>query len=471
MARILLFNPPGPEGRSYIREGRCTQEAGAWATCWPPVTLATAAAVLEADGHEVRVIDFPAAGRSLADLEGQLRSFRPDVAVWSTGTPTLPFDLAIARLVKKASPETRTAVMGTHVTVRPEEALREGALDAVVRGEPEMVIRNLCRAGGKGMEGVRGISWRSGGQEIRHNEAEPFMAPEEIPSPAWHRLDLDDYRLPLKGRRFLIVAPIRGCPYPCSFCTAPLYYGKKPRMRPVGNVLAEMEENIARYGIREFFLWADTFTADRKYVEAFCREMIDRRLDVSWTCNSRADSVDAGLLRLMKSAGLWMISFGLESGNDGILERMGKRITKEHSRRAVAEAHAAGLRTAGHFIFGLPGETEQTMAETLAFALDLPLDVGQFYAAAPFPGTELYREALAEGWLAEPDGFSQNHSALHIPGLPPEKVDAFRREAYRRFYRRPSTVIHLLSMVEPGVVGHFNGAMRKFSKWSGLGGR
>ncbi|OPY91504.1 MAG: Oxygen-independent coproporphyrinogen-III oxidase 1 [Syntrophaceae bacterium PtaU1.Bin231] len=471
MAKVLLFNPPGPEGRSYIREGRCTQEAGAWATCWPPVTLATAAAVLETDGHEVRVIDFPATGRSLADLEKELRLFRPDIAVWSTGTPTLPFDLAVARLVKEASHGTRTAVMGTHVTVRPEEALREAALDAVVRGEPEMVIRNFCRAGKAGMEGVRGISWRANGKGILHNEAEPLLAPEEIPAPAWHHLDLEAYRLPLKGRRFLIVAPIRGCPYSCSFCTAPLYYGKKLRMRPVGSVLAEMEGNIARHGVREFFLWADTFTADRAYVEAFCREILDRRLAVSWTCNSRVDSVDGGLLRLMKKAGLWMISFGLESGNDGILARMGKRITKEQSRRAVAEAHAAGLRTAGHFILGLPGETGQTMAETLAFALDLPLDVGQFYAAAPFPGTALYDEALARGWLAEPDGFSQNRSALRIPGLPPEKVDAFRREAYRRFYRRPSTVLHLLSMVEPGVIGHFGGTLRKFSRWSGLSER
>jgi len=179
--------------------------------------------------------------------------------------------------------------------------------------------------------------------------------------------------------------------------------------------------------------------------------------------------VDGDLLRLMKSAGLWMISFGLESGNDELLARMGKRITTEDSRRAVTEAHAAGLRTAGHFIFGLPGETERTMAETLAFALDLPLDVAQFYAAAPFPGTALYDEALAKGWLVEGDGFSQNRSALRIPDLPPEKVDAFRREAYRRFYRRPSTVIHLLSMVEPGVVGHFNGTLRKFFNWSGLG--
>lgn len=470
MAKVLLFNPPGPEGRSYIREGRCTQEAGAWATCWPPVTLATAAAILEADGHQVRVIDFPAAGRPLSDLEEQLRRFRPDIAVWSTGTPTLPFDLAVARLVKTTSPETRTAVMGTHVTVLPEEALREPALDAVIRGEPEMAIRSLCRAAGSGMEGVRGISWREG-EVIRHNEAEPFLSPEQIPPPAWHHLDLENYRLPLKGRRFLIVAPVRGCPYPCVFCTAPLYYGKKLRMRPVGSVLAEMETDISRYGIREFFLWADTFTADRAYVEAFCREILERKLAVSWTCNSRADSVDGDLLRLMKSAGLWMISFGLESGNDELLARMGKRITTEDSRRSVTEAHAAGLRTAGHFILGLPGETERTMAETLAFALDLPLDVAQFYAAAPFPGTALYDEALAKGWLAEGDGFSQNRSALRIPGLPPEKVDAFRREAYRRFYRRPSTVIHLLSMVEPGVVGHFNGTLRKFFKWSGLGVR
>ncbi len=160
-----------------------------------------------------------------------------------------------------------------------------------------------------------------------------------------------------------------------------------------------MAANVDRFGIREFFIWADTFTADRRYVQELCRAILARGLRISWTCNSRVDTIDEETLRLMKEAGLWMISFGLESGSDAILAASGKGITVAQSRAAVGLAHRLGIRVAGHFMFGLPGETEETMAGTLALALELPLDIAQFYAAAPFPGTALYDEARRKGWL------------------------------------------------------------------------
>lgn len=610
MAKVLLFNPPTPDRRAFTREGRCTQEAGVWATQWPPVTLATAAALLRADGHEVRVRDFPAAGQGLADLEALVAAFAPDLAAWSTGTPTLSDDLAVARRIKAFSPATVTAVLGTHVTALPEDALAEEDLDAVLRGEPEGILRELCRNLGRDWGRVAGISYRArrgaeppglgsapadqdalalpaerpspsvlsfapetamggsipcaascppggiprdaygrdagfrgmrprlaGGENahppadrpredavsaaavperasdapspgplpclsgealspapggeadpggagaapaIVHNPPAACLAPEAIPAPAWDALDLSPYRLPLKGRPFLIVAPVRGCPWRCSFCTAPLYYETRLRRRPVAAVLAEMEDDVQKFGVREFFVWADTFTADRSYVEAFCRAVSALRTPVAWTCNSRVDTVDKALLRLMAEAGCWMVSYGIESGDDAILARCGKGITASQSRRAVEEAREAGLRVAGHFIFGLPGETESSMGRTLAFALDLPLDIAQFYAAAPFPGTPLYDEARRQGWLRRPDGPppaqgpadrsgagpSQSGAAMDLPGLPASAVDAFRRRAYRRFYGRPRVLAHLLGMVEKPAVAHLFSQARRFFRWS-----
>ena len=162
----------------------------------------------------------------------------------------------------------------------------------------------------------------------------------------------------------------------------------------MAQVVDEMAGNVSRYGIREFFIWADTFTADRALRPGTLPGRSWRRgLRISWTCNSRVDTIDEETLRLMKQAGLWMISFGLESGNDAILAASGKGITAAQSRAAVEMADGLGIRTAGHFMFGLPGETEETMAQTLALALSLPLDIAQFYAATPFPGTALYDEA------------------------------------------------------------------------------
>ncbi|MHB8772564.1 MAG: B12-binding domain-containing radical SAM protein [Syntrophales bacterium] len=465
--RVLLFNPPAPDGRAYTREGRCTQEAGVWGTQWPPLSLATAAALLRQDGHRVTLRDYPAAGRDSRALAKDLRELRPAFAIWSTGTPTLRHDVALARLVREETPAAVTAVIGTHVTVRPEEALAEPALGAVIRGEPEGIIRQLCRSSGDFRQ-VDGISWREGpGDPIRHNPDAAPLAPEAIPAADWDGLDLDDYRLPLKGRRFLIVAPVRGCPWRCTFCTAPLYYGAQLRRRPVAAVVAEMAANAERYGIREFFIWADTFTADREYVRELCRAIVASGLKVSWTCNSRVDTIDEETLRLMKQAGLWMISYGLESGSDAVLAASRKGITVAQSRAAVELAHRLGIRVAGHFMFGLPGETEATMAETLGLALALPIDIAQFYVAAPFPGTALYDEARGKGWLRESVAASQSSAVMELPGLSPARVDAFRRTAFRRFYLRPQAAARVLAMAEPSAAANVLAPVRRFLRWLG----
>ncbi len=473
---VLLFNPPAPDGRGYTREGRCTQEAGVWGTQWPPLSLATAAAMLRSEGRSVALRDYPAVGLDVHALAADLRALRPAFAIWSTGTPTLQHDLSLARLVRENAPETVTAVLGTHVTVLPEEALGEPALKAVIRGEPEGVIRDLCGSAGD-LANIAGISWRDAENGvIRHNPDASMLEPDVIPAPDWEGLDRDAYRLPLKGRRFLMVAPVRGCPWRCSFCTAPLYYGHSLRRRPFARVVDEMADNAERFGIREFFIWADTFTADCSYVRDLCRAILARGLRISWTCNSRVDTIDEETLRLMKEAGLWMISFGLESGNDAILAASGKGITAAQSREAVEMAHRMGIRTAGHFMFGLPGETGGTMAETLAFALSLPLDIAQFYAAAPFPGTALYDDALREGWLKKggtapdflqppPRTFAQSSAVMELPGLPAARVDTFRRYAYRRFYLQPRAARRVLSMVEPGALAGMATILRRFFRW------
>lgn len=465
MAKAILFNPPHPEGKGFTREGRCTQEAGVWGTQWPPISLATTASFLEKEGHSLRVLDCPAVGVDRAKLEHLIKEDQPDFVFWNTATPTLDDDLDLGRWVKSAAPRATTGVLGTHVTAMPEVALDNLHVDAVIRGEPEMTITELCRQKERGWCNIRGLSYREG-EDVRHNQDRKFLSPEDIPSPAWHYLDMGTYRLPSSGRPFLIIAPTRGCPYPCNFCTAPLYYGKRIRKRPVKDVVNEIEDSIGRFQVKDFFVWADTFTADRGYVREFCREITSRGLCIAWTCNSRVDTVDRETLIMMKAAGLWMISFGLESGSNPVLRRTGKNITIRQSREAVALAHQMGIRTSGHFILGLPGETGGTMVETLDLALDLPLDIAQFYAAAPFPGTGLYKEASRKGWLRRPSAFSQSQAAMDLPGLPAKKVDRFRRYAYRKFYMRPGTLLNILSMVESGAIANSAKNLAQFFRWA-----
>lgn len=467
MYSIFLFNPPSFDNRAFTREGRCTQESGVWATLWPPVSLTTASAILETDGHQIQVIDFPAKVWGIDQLIKIIRKQQPDFAIWNTGTPSLSSDLHLAKLIKSHSPLTVTGVIGTHVTVNPDDALERSSLDIVIRGEPEPIIQNICRHEKHQWETINGISYRKqkdGG--IYHNPAAMLLTADAIPAPAWHHLDIKPYRLPLKGKPFLMVTPIRGCPYRCSFCTAPIYYGGKLRKRPIKNVIHEIEENISRHRVNDFFIWADTFTADVNYVKEFCRTIINRGLRLSWTCNSRVDTIDHETLSLMKKAGLWMISFGLESGNDKILASTGKGICVEQSVAAVSMAHNVGIKVAGHFIFGLPGETEKTMEETLKLALELPMDIAQFYVASPFPGTRLYEEALQNGWLRLNANPSQDHATMELPGLPSHKVNDFRHMSYKKFYSRPKTFLKLLSMTRRQMVTDLPIHIKRFLKWA-----
>ncbi|MCF8146668.1 MAG: B12-binding domain-containing radical SAM protein [Deltaproteobacteria bacterium] len=466
LAKVLLLNPPHPEGKGFTREGRCTQEAGVWATQWPPVTLATAAAFLERDGHRLKVIDCPATGFSNVALDGLVKRFQPDFAFWGTATPTLNADLDLGRSIKAAAPHVITGVFGTHVTALPESALSRPWIDMVIRREPEQTIREICLDRNRRWGEISGLSFRNGNTHgIRHTPDMAFLEPNAIPAPAWRHLDLSPYRLPLRGTPFLIVAPIRGCPYACSFCTAPLYYGRRLRKRPVAKVIDEIADNMSRFNVRDVFIWADTFTADRAYVKAFSCEILNRGLRISWTCNSRVDTVDREMLWLMKTAGLWMISFGLESGNPHVLQQAGKGISVDQSRRAVVMAHELGIRTSGHFVLGLPGETERAMRQTLCLALDLPLDIAQFYAAAPFPGTRLYDLASKEGWIRKDGLFAQDHAGMDLPGLPGHRVEEFRRYAYKRFYGRPGALLRLLTLTKPSAVHHMIRNMPRFLGW------
>ena len=413
-------------------------------------------------------MDCPAVKWDVKRLGREAEVFQPHFAFWNTATPTLKTDLRIGQIIKGAAQNAVTGIMGTHVSALPDMALRTPSIDLVIQSEPEATIREICRAKFADWKDIPGIVYRDHrAHDFHHNPARKFLPPEEIPSPAWHHLDTNVYRLPLKGAPFLIVAPIRGCPFSCSFCTGPLYYGKKLRKRPVAHVVEEIKHNMERYGVKNFFIWADTFTADPGYVREFSKQIIENHLPIRWTCNSRVDTVDRETLTLMKKAGLWMISFGLESGNDEVLKETGKGICLSDSRRAVLLAHGLGLKTSGHFILGLPGETKKSMKDTLSLALELPLDTAQFYAASPFPGTRLYEQALASGWLQSRDcSFSQDQATLNLPGLPAEEVDRFRRYAFRKFYARPKTFWNVVSMARPAALGTMLTNWRQFSLWT-----
>lgn len=451
---ILLLNPPAEQDKKFIREGRCTQEQGAWGTLWPPITLASIGAVLEKAGHAVRIIDCPAANMNFEQLLKELQLFKPRLVIWSSGTPSIAGDLGFSSLIKKTLPAAVTAVFGTHVTALDRQCLEAApGLDCILRNEPELTAAELAEAvmQDRPFSGIAGLTWRDEAGHIQAEPARPFLDdPDSLPFPAWHLLSSHEYLLPLKGRPFLIIAPQRGCPFNCTFCTCQTFYGKKLRLRSTAGIIAEIRYDMERFGVRDFFFWAETFVVDRQHVAELCQGLLDAGLAISWTCNSRIDIVDADLLKLMARAGCWMISYGIESADQKVLDAVGKGTRVEQAARAVGLARAAGLKTAGHFIFGLPGDSPEAMKKTRRLARSLKLDVAQFYSAVPFPGSRLYDEALAKGWIENGDftSFCQSSSVMRLPGLAPETVDRNRAAAYRRFYLNPMTWLRTLRLFE-----------------------
>lgn len=471
--RILLLNPPTPDNKAFIREGRCNQEKGVWTTLWPPITLATAGAMLEERGHKVEILDCAAQGIDLAGLLGRIEQKRYALVTWSTATPSIKSDLALANDIKEIESGVRTAAIGTHVTALATECLgATHGLDYVIRGEPEESIVALVEGLGNGvpLKNVKGVSYKDQRGQVFHNPPRPFIQDlDSLPFPAWHLIDIDKYRLPLRNERFLMLSPVRGCPYPCTFCTAQTYYGKRLRRKSVPRTVEEIEYLVGRFGIKQFFIWADTFTADQDYVIRFCQAIQARDLKIGWTCNSRVDTVDRPLLEAMSGAGCWMISYGIESGSQRVLDTTKKKTTTHQSRAAVRMAKEAGIKVAGHFVLGLPGDSEETLKETIDFSLHLDIDIAQFYCAVPFPGSRLYELAKEGGWIVgkEFEEFRQDNAVMNLPGLRPSTLNSYRRRGFRRFYMNPARFFRMLPMMKAtGIWDAIKGGLR-FIRWAG----
>ncbi|HUT23562.1 MAG TPA: radical SAM protein, partial [Sumerlaeia bacterium] len=273
----------------------------------------------------------------------------------------------------------------------------------------------------------------------------------ELPLPARHLLPNHAYRMPFFANRpFATVIPCRGCPWPCAFCRAGKVWGRRVRLRSVENVLGEVEILQRGFGIRHIVFMTDSLTLDRDWARGLFAGMRDLRPPLEWICNSRVDAVDADTLGLMKDAGCRLVSYGVESASPDILSRSRKGISIEQSERAIRLTRQAGILSMAYFIFGLPGETAETVEESIRFARRLDPDYVNFHVATPFPGTDLYEEALERGWLTSRDweDYEEEGSAVLRAGeLSPEELVQAQARAMRAFYMRPRRLIKELAQL------------------------
>jgi len=428
--KIALLNPPYPY--KVVREGRCQHETAIWDSIYPPLSLATLASFLREE-HTVTILDAIAEGLDLDHVLSRLHLFQPDLVIASISTPTVNEDIQTLRQVKTRT-GCLTAAFGVHATYFAEDLIRETDLDFVFLNDPEVAALHIA-SGAPGPP--PGAVSRRNGELVR--QPSPRDQSLHFKVPAWDLVDLNRYKIPIKGRKYVLVSTARGCPFNCTFCVVPYYNGRKVRFRTVEEVMEELRA-VSRY-VSQVFFYTDLFTFRKEYVMQLCQEMIRQGLRLEWICNSRVDTFDREMADLMKRSGCWMVSFGIESGSQKILDLCDKKITLEQSRRAVAVARQAGLISIGHFVLGFPGETRETLRETIRFSREVNPDFVEFYIATPFPGSRLFesmKSELPQDW--------KNIRYDYDPYRYPFDLAKARRRAYLGFYLRPAKMASYLRL-------------------------
>lgn len=384
----------------------------------PPLGLLSIATVCRAHGHDVRIVDANAANLSsekvvalveLSDLIG--------ITATSLSYPEAEF---LAQRIRKEYLTKFIVLGGVHATLAPDEVMKAGIFDAVVVGEGEKIMLIMLDILEKGIY--------QGGIMVDL---------DTIPPLAYDLLDGRYRAMAPHGlhKPFMPVLTSRGCPFQCSFCSKAVF-GSTYRAKSVQGVIDEINRLVGEFGIREIIFYDDVFTMDKRRTVELSNRIAGR---VSWACEARVNLVDKDVLQAMKRGGCYAVAYGIESGDPGILRRLSKNITPNQVEQAVRYSKEAGLRVIGYFMLGSPGETPDTIKQTINWAIKLGIDYAQFSITTPLPGSELY-EMVPESRRANSYAMvGQDHPGLC--SLDTSQLSKAVSRAYRRFYLRPGYIL------------------------------
>lgn len=453
--KVLFLNPPSKHGVAVVRDTLY----GCWCKgranyLWPPTMLAQLGAIVEEAGFDVFLIDAMAQKLFSDEIKQKILEIKPKYVIINTATITFSGDVEIIKAVKESFPDLKVVFTGTHVTSYPVQTLKEKTIDFIVLGEPDLVLRNLLIAveAKEDLRNVKGIGFvDSSGKTIITGMAEQVDSLDELPFPARHLIPKADYFNPLAKRLpYATIFSSRGCPGGCTFCTAIIMYGRKFKPRSAKKVVDEIELLVKDDGIKEIFFRDETFTLNKQRVLDICDELLKRKIDVTWIANSRVDSVDEEMLVAMKKAGCHLLKFGVESGSQQILNNIKKGITVERTRETFRLCKKIGIDTVAHIMFGNPGETKETMEETLKFVFEIDPTYASFNITAPYPGTELWKTVEDRMEVGLQGDFSsydiertlENTTFNHLwCNLTKEELNDFYNKAYSKFYFRPKYIL------------------------------
>jgi hopanoid biosynthesis associated radical SAM protein HpnJ len=444
MLRTLFLQAPSFEGFDGGAGARYQMKREV-KSYWYPTWLAQPAAMVEGS----KLIDAPPHDLSFEDIKHEFAD--RDLVVIHTSTPSFKSDILTAEAIKALHPDIKIGFIGAKVAVEPEKSLISSkAVDFVARNEFDFTIKEIAE--GRPWSEIKGMSYRNAEGVIVHNEEREILEDMDLlpwVSPIYKRdLDIQKYFGGYLKHPYLSFYTGRGCKSRCTFCLWPQTVGgHRYRLRSIENVIGEVKYAMKEFPeVKEIFFDDDTLTDNLPRVEALAVEL--GKLGVVWSCNAKAN-VPRKTLEILKANGLRLLLVGYESGNQKILHNIKKGLLVDVARQFTKDCHELGIVIHGTFILGLPGETKETIQETLKFAKDINPHTIQVSLAAPYPGTFLYKQAKENGWLYNEEidlltNEGTQIAPLNYPHLGHTEIFEAVEDFYKKFYFRPSKIASIV---------------------------
>lgn len=417
---------------------------------YPPLGLAFLSSVARNKGYSVQLFDANIEKNPLRKLEKILKEYAPDVVGISFTSLLAESAHFLAGFIKQLRPEVTIIAGGYHPTVMPLDVINDSNFDFIVVGEGENTFvewLDKYEADENGYEMIDGLVYKKGNEIIQTKTRKLIPDIDSIPVPSYDLLNLTCYSSLVSTRKpFTTFIRSRGCPFRCIFCGVQKMFGCKYRCQSPEKTISDIDTLVRDFRIKEILFKDSDFLIDRSNVEALCELLAKRKYDLVWSCNARVDTVNEQVLKLMKRAGCKIITYGIESGNQDILNNLKKDITLAQTREAIDLTKKAGIQCTANIIFGSPGETRETVEQTLRFVKQLDPDYASFTYLTAFPGSILYDEALRNNWFIDgkPDSYAYEQLRLNATAMSNKELSAILKYAARYFYLRPGYILKKL---------------------------